>query len=79
MCCQAARRLGGGFAHAELLFFRRGTVHAMPSIKDALVVFLSVDTPRRDPRDITFVNPTNGTPETFVRAKDRWVWWVQLC
>ena len=61
---------GGEFAPGQLLFFRRGTVHAFPSIKDAPVVFLSVDTPRRDPRDIIFVNPADGTPETFIRAKD---------
>ncbi len=61
---------GGEFAPGQLLFFRRGTVHAFPSIKDRPVVFLSVDTPRRDPRDIIFVNPDDGTPETFIRAKD---------
>jgi len=60
---------GGEFAPGQLLFFRRGTVHAFPSIKEAPVVFLSVDTPRRDPRDIIFVNPADGTPETFIRAK----------
>ena len=27
---------------------------------------LSVDTPRRDPKDIIFVNPADGTPETFI-------------
>ncbi len=62
---------GGEFAPGQLLFFRRGTVHAIPSIKDGPVVFLSVDTPRRDPRDIIFVNPEDGTPETFIRAKDQ--------
>ena len=62
---------GGEFAPGQLLFFRRGTVHAFPSIKDRPVVFLSVDTPRRDPRDIIFVNPDDGTPETFIRAKDQ--------
>lgn len=62
---------GGEFAPGHLLFFRRGTVHAFPSITKAPVVFLSVDTPRRDRRDIIFVNPEDGTPETFIRAKDR--------
>jgi len=60
---------GGGVAPGELLSFHRGTVHAVPSIKDAPVVFSSVDTPRRDPRDIIFFNPKNGTPETFICAK----------
>ena len=61
---------GGEFAPGDLLFFRRGTVHAFPSIKDAPVAFLSVDTPRRDPGDVIFVNPEDGTPATFIRAKD---------
>ena len=61
---------GGEFAPGQLLFFRRGTVHALPTIIDTPVVFLSVDTPRRDPRDIIFVNPEDGTPETFIRAKE---------
>jgi hypothetical protein len=32
------------------------------------VVFLSVDAPRRHPSDIVFVDPTDGTPATFIRA-----------
>jgi mannose-6-phosphate isomerase-like protein (cupin superfamily) len=58
---------GGEFAPGQLLFFRRGTIHALPTIIAGPVVFLSVDTPRRDPRDIIFVNPQDGTPETFIR------------
>jgi hypothetical protein len=34
-------------------------------------VFLSFDTPRRDPEDIIFVNPKDGTPESFVRRKEQ--------
>ena len=59
----------GEFAAGHLLFFRRGTVHALPEIIEGPVVFLSVDTPRRDPKDIIFVNPEDGTPETFIRAR----------
>jgi mannose-6-phosphate isomerase-like protein (cupin superfamily) len=59
----------GEFAPGHLLFFKRGTVHALPEIVDGPVVFLSVDTPRRDPRDIIFVDPRDGTPETFIRAR----------
>ncbi len=33
------------------------------------VVFLSIDTPRRDPKDIIFVNPEDGTPEKFIRQR----------
>ena len=54
----------------QLLFFKRGTVHAMPTILEEPFVVLSVDTPRRDPRDIVFVDPKDGTPEAFVRARD---------
>lgn len=55
------------FAPGDLLFFRRGTVHAMPEIHTGPVVFFSIDTPRRDPKDIVFVNPEDGSPETFIR------------
>jgi mannose-6-phosphate isomerase-like protein (cupin superfamily) len=57
------------FAPGELLFFRRGTVHALPDILEGPVVFFSVDTPRRDPTDIIFVNPEDGTPESFIQQK----------
>ena len=61
---------GGEFAPGDLLFFKSRTVHALPKILDGPVVFLSFDTPRRDPKDIIFVNPEDGTPETFVRGKE---------
>ena len=54
------------FEAGQLLFFTRGTVHAMPDIIEEPVVFLSVDTPRRDPKDVIFVDPASGTPETFI-------------
>jgi mannose-6-phosphate isomerase-like protein (cupin superfamily) len=57
------------FAPGELLFFRRGTIHALPEILEAPVVFFSVDTPRRDPKDIIFVNPEEGTPESFIQPR----------
>ena len=57
---------GGTFGPGQLLFFRRGVVHALPDLIEEPVVFLSVDTPRRDPRDIIFVNPEDGTPDTFI-------------
>ena len=60
---------GGAFGPGTLLFFKRGTVHALPELTAGPVVFLSVDTPRRDPKDIIFVNPEDGSPETFIRAK----------
>lgn len=57
----------GEFAAGHLLFFRRNTVHALPEIIEGPVVFYSVDTPRRDPSDIIFVNPDDGTPEKFIQ------------
>jgi mannose-6-phosphate isomerase-like protein (cupin superfamily) len=57
------------FGAGDLLFFKRLTVHALPTILEEPVVFLSFDTPRRDPKDILFVNPEDGTPDSFIRPK----------
>jgi mannose-6-phosphate isomerase-like protein (cupin superfamily) len=54
------------FGPGQLLFFARGTVHAIPRIFEEPLVFLSIDTPRREPTDIVFVDPRDGTPETFM-------------
>jgi len=62
---------GGEFAPGDLLFFKHRIVHALPKILEEPVVFLSFDTPRRDPKDIIFVNPDDGTPESFIRAKEQ--------
>jgi hypothetical protein len=59
----------GEFAPGELLFFKRRVVHALPKILEGPVVFLSFDVPRRHPQDIIFVNPEDGTPESFIRAR----------
>jgi len=56
------------FAPGDLLVFKRGTIHAMPEIHTDPVVFLAIDAPRRDPKDIIFVNPEDGTPESFIRS-----------
>lgn len=53
----------------QLLFFKRGTVHGTPVILEEPFVVFSVDTPRRDPRDVIFVNPEEGTPEGFIRSQ----------
>jgi mannose-6-phosphate isomerase-like protein (cupin superfamily) len=55
------------FQPGNLLVFKRGIVHALPDIVAAPVVFLAIDTPRRDPKDIVFVDPKDGTPETFIQ------------
>lgn len=54
------------FGPGDLLFFERGTIHALPTITQEPVVFLSVDTPRRPPTDIVFVDAADGSPETFI-------------
>ena len=61
---------GAEFAPGDLLFFKRRIVHALPSILEGPVVFLAIDTPRRDPKDIIFVNPADGTPESFIRQRE---------
>ncbi len=55
------------FGPGELLHFERGTVHALPDILEEPLVFLSIDTPRRDPQDVIFVDPEDGTPESFIQ------------
>jgi mannose-6-phosphate isomerase-like protein (cupin superfamily) len=59
---------GAEFGAGDLLFFKRRVVHALPTILEGPVIFMAIDTPRRDPKDIIFVNPEDGTPETFVRG-----------
>jgi hypothetical protein len=57
------------FGPGHFLFFARGVVHAMPEILEGPVVFLAIDTPRRDPSDVIFVDPEEGTPETFIQQR----------
>lgn len=53
----------------EMLFFKKGTIHGMPEILEHPLFMVSVDTPRREPSDIIFLDPAQGTPASFVRAK----------
>ena len=55
------------FRPGQLLFFQRGTVHALPELLEEPVVFLSIDTPRREPSDVHFVNPADGTAAGFIQ------------
>lgn len=55
-------------APGQLVFFKKGTVHRLTIIEEPFV-FLAVDTPRRHPKDITFVDPADGTPETFIKSR----------
>ena len=52
----------------QLVFFKKRTVHSI-TITEGPLVFFAVDTPRRDPTDVTFVNPADGTPQTFIRTE----------
>jgi mannose-6-phosphate isomerase-like protein (cupin superfamily) len=53
----------------QLIFFQQGTVHGTPELLEEPFVVLAVDTPRRDPSDVHFVNPAEGTPESFIESK----------
>jgi mannose-6-phosphate isomerase-like protein (cupin superfamily) len=52
----------------QLVFFKKGMVHGLTILEEPFV-FLSVDTPRRDPKDVIFVNPSEGTPDTFINTR----------
>jgi mannose-6-phosphate isomerase-like protein (cupin superfamily) len=53
----------------KLIFFKQGTIHGTPEILEEPFVVLAVDTPRRDPSDIHFVDPSGGTVETFLQSQ----------
>jgi mannose-6-phosphate isomerase-like protein (cupin superfamily) len=53
----------------QLVFFKKGTVHGTSEILEEPFVVFSVDTPRRDPKDVVFVNPNDGSPEEFIVSK----------
>jgi mannose-6-phosphate isomerase-like protein (cupin superfamily) len=62
---QTAREIGPG----ELVFFKKNTIHALPQIFEQPFTVLAIDTPRRPPEDVHFVNPEDGTAETFIRTQ----------
>jgi hypothetical protein len=39
----------------------------VPDIIEGPVAFLAIDTPRRNPKDIIFVNPEDGTSASFIQ------------
>lgn len=53
----------------QMVFFKRGVVHAIPELLEHPVVFLTVDTPRRDPADVIFVDPEQGTVDRFIKTQ----------
>ena len=54
----------------KLVVFKRNVVHSVTELLEEPVVFLSVDTPRREPRDIRFVEHGTGTPDSFMRQSE---------
>jgi mannose-6-phosphate isomerase-like protein (cupin superfamily) len=56
-------------APGQLVFFKQGTVHGTAEILEEPFVVFAVDTPRRDPTDVHFVDPASGTAETFIRSE----------
>jgi mannose-6-phosphate isomerase-like protein (cupin superfamily) len=55
-------------APGKLLFFQRNVIHSIPEIVEEPLVFLAIDTPRRDPADVTFVDPKTGNAASFIRT-----------
>jgi mannose-6-phosphate isomerase-like protein (cupin superfamily) len=53
----------------QLIFFKQATVHGTPKIIEEPFIVLAVDTPRRDPTDVIFINPSDGTPDSFIHSK----------
>ena len=54
------------FAPGHLLFFERNVVHALPELLEEPVIFLTMDSPRRSPEDIIFVDPEDGDAASFM-------------
>ncbi len=52
----------------DLVFFRKTTPHAIPRVLEHPFTVLAIDTPRRPAEDIHFVDPADGTPDTFIRS-----------
>jgi mannose-6-phosphate isomerase-like protein (cupin superfamily) len=52
----------------QMQFFRRNIVHGFPEILEEPLVILSVDTPRRDPSDVIFVDASSGNAHIFLQS-----------
>jgi mannose-6-phosphate isomerase-like protein (cupin superfamily) len=53
----------------QLIFFKKNTVHGTPQLVEEPFIVLAVDTPRRDPADVIFINPADGTPDSFIKGE----------
>ncbi|ELY4512583.1 cupin domain-containing protein [Cronobacter dublinensis] len=54
------------FRPGDMLFFERNVVHALPVLLEEPVIFLTLDTPRRSPADVVFIDPDAGSAGTFM-------------
>lgn len=54
------------FGPGHFLVFKKNTVHALPDILEEPLIFVSIDSPRRDPEDIIFEPPEGGDPSAFI-------------
>ncbi|WP_313384395.1 cupin domain-containing protein [Pantoea sp.] len=54
------------FGPGDMLFFERNVVHALPVLLEEPVIFLTLDTPRRSPGDVVFIDPDAGSADTFM-------------
>jgi len=52
----------------QLIFFRKNTIHALRILEEPFTV-LAIDTPRRPPEDVHFVNPADATAQSFIRTQ----------
>ena len=59
---EAPKRLHAG----QMVTFLRETVHAIMPVPGAPAIFLAVDTPRRFPQDVYFVDPLPTPARAFV-------------
>ncbi|AFL90351.1 cupin domain-containing protein [Terriglobus roseus DSM 18391] len=62
----AVREVGPG----DLIHFKVRVVHGTPEILEHPFVFLAIDTPRRPPDDVHFVNPADGNASTFIASQE---------
>ena len=54
------------FAPGQLICFDRKVVHAIPRLIETPVIFLAIDTPRRAPEDVHFVDEGSGDAQSFM-------------
>lgn len=66
IAAEEPREVGPGM----LIHFPKRTVHGMPALLEEPFVVLAIDTPRRTPEDVTFVDPSAGDAASFIATED---------